>query len=181
MALVVTGRLAVVPVRSLSWLRWDPMSGVFPGMFCLGYVSFANQPMRRADLEQLAAQSARDNRARRITGVLLYDDGIFLQFLEGEEGTVRNLLARIARDHRHSRLAVVLEEEIPQRHFPDWHMALADAEMFPAECRRDIRDLGDAPPAIPATVASPTIQRLIGTFLRVTKFGYPSQMGLPRD
>ena len=148
-------------------------------MFCLGYVSFATAALHRNELSELAAQSARDNEALGITGVLLYDDGIFLQFLEGSEPAVRALLDKIVRDRRHERLAVVLEETVPQRHFPGWHMALADAESFPKDCRHAIRELGEHPPAVPATVASTTIERLIATFVEVTRLGYPAGMGTP--
>lgn len=142
-------------------------------MFCLGYISFANGVVRRADLTALARQSARDNEGLGVTGVLFYDNGLFMQFLEGEEQVVRDLLAKIARDRRHSRLTVVVESPVPARHFPGWHMALADAETFPAESRDVIRHLGANLPDLPETSVSPTINRLLATFQRFAKFGYP--------
>lgn len=140
-------------------------------VFCIGYVSFANQVMKRADLLALASQSARDNEKQQITGILLYDDGIFLQFLEGEENAVRELLGKIVKDRRHSRLCVVVECEIGERHFPGWHMALANAEECPDDCRHIVRELAVCPPQLPETEISPTIQHLIGTFLTVTQLG----------
>lgn len=142
-------------------------------MFCLGYISFANEILRHSDLIELAQQSARNNEKLGITGVLLYDNGLFLQFLEGEEQAVRDLLNRIERDRRHSRLTVVVESPVPTRHFPGWHMALADAEKFPQESRDIIRHLSENLPPLPETIISPTIARLLSTFQRFGKFGYP--------
>lgn len=142
-------------------------------MFCLLYVSFATRRMSDADLVELAAQSARDNRILDVTGILMYEDGIFLQVLEGDRDVVRDLMQKIVEDKRHERLAVLLEEDVERRHFPDWHMALADPSMMAEEDRQMIRHLARTPPAIPETRASPSITRLMNTFLKVVRLGRP--------
>jgi predicted sulfurtransferase len=67
---------------------------------------------------------ARSENARRgITGALLvYDDG-FCQTLEGEEQSVRALLARIERDPRHEKIEV-LYAGAASRVFARWAMAM---------------------------------------------------------
>lgn len=137
-------------------------------MFCLMYFSFAKRDFTPEDLIALAAQSARNNAAVGITGMLMHEGGMFLQVLEGDEAAVRGLFAKISDDSRHSRLTVVLEGNIPARHFPDWHMALVDADKLTDEDRRIIRRLGAEPPKLPVTQASPLIEELMATFIRVT-------------
>jgi hypothetical protein len=66
------------------------------------------------------------NRIHQITGVLCQGDGFFLQVLEGERGIVNQLYARIVRDSRHKDVELVKFEEITQRKYSQWSMALID-------------------------------------------------------
>ena len=66
------------------------------------------------------------NRIHQITGVLCQGDGFFLQVLEGERGIVNQLYARIVRDSRHKEVELVKFEEISQRKYSQWSMALID-------------------------------------------------------
>jgi hypothetical protein len=54
--------------------------------------------------------------------MLLYRDGHFLQVIEGPADELRERMAIIASDPRHSAVRVLLEEEIPERMFPAWTM-----------------------------------------------------------
>lgn len=49
--------------------------------------------MTEADLEALLVQAREKNLRLSITGALLYENGHFLQVLEGEHPTVRELFA----------------------------------------------------------------------------------------
>jgi len=84
--------------------------------------------MLSEDLSELL-RVARENNARsRITGVLLYQDGMFLQALEGSEPDVRSLFEKIARDPRHGRAEVVWSGNVAARSFGDWSMGFASAD-----------------------------------------------------
>lgn len=54
--------------------------------------------------------------------MLLYKDGNFMQALEGEEKTVRNLYNKIEADSRHRGSMILLKETIEERQFPNWTM-----------------------------------------------------------
>ncbi len=66
------------------------------------------------------------NRINQITGVLCQGDGFFLQMLEGERSVINQLYGRIARDSRHKDVELVKLEEITQRKYSQWSMALID-------------------------------------------------------
>jgi len=66
------------------------------------------------------------NRINQITGVLCQGDGFFLQMIEGERSVINQLYGRIARDSRHKDVELVKFEEITQRKYSQWSMALID-------------------------------------------------------
>ncbi|HEY8591201.1 MAG TPA: BLUF domain-containing protein [Naasia sp.] len=92
-------------------------------MLSLVYASSATEPMSEAALDRLLASSRSNNAERHITGMLLYKDGQFLQVLEGDDETVRDAYAEIARDARHEDVRVLLDSPIDRRQFEDWTMA----------------------------------------------------------
>ena len=63
-----------------------------------------------------------------ITGLLVYGQGIFFQWLEGPHDNVSQLLARISADPRHTNVVVLSQEdEIRDRLFPEWDMEWVEA------------------------------------------------------
>ena len=66
------------------------------------------------------------NRVNQITGVLCQGDGFFLQMLEGERSVINQLYARIVRDSRHKDVELIKYEDISQRKYSQWSMALID-------------------------------------------------------
>ena len=66
------------------------------------------------------------NLVNQITGVLCQGDGFFLQMLEGERSVINQLYARITRDSRHKDVELIKYEEISQRKYKQWSMALID-------------------------------------------------------
>lgn len=57
------------------------------------------------------------NNENNITGVLLYNEGFFLQVLEGEKDILERLIDRILRDSRHKEMLIILDESIEKRIF----------------------------------------------------------------
>ena len=95
-------------------------------IFSLVYVSSATLPFSGEDLRALLATCRKNNAALGVTGMLLYKDGNFMQVLEGDEGAVRGLYARIEADSRH-RGEITLQEGFTEgRQFPDWSMGFRD-------------------------------------------------------
>jgi hypothetical protein len=92
-------------------------------IYSLIYISEITQPLSDDQLRLLLATARAHNARAGITGVLLYDRGMFLQNLEGEKEQVEALYAKITKDKRHQHLAVLIEDHIPRRHFSQWSMA----------------------------------------------------------
>lgn len=95
----------------------------------LVYVSRAVRDMPLEKVLSLIAKSRTANKARDITGALLYDRGLFLQILEGPALEVERLLAAISRDQRHKDTRVLLREDITDRLFSDWSMGHSEATL----------------------------------------------------
>ena len=97
-------------------------------LFHLIYVSTAVKPMNGDELVSLLEQSRARNKRHRITGMLLYSDGHFMQVLEGEEASVMKIFEDIKRDHRHTKVDVLRAEYIQYRNFPDWTMGFRNID-----------------------------------------------------
>ena len=97
-------------------------------LFHLIYVSTAVAPLSDADLVHLLRDSRARNDAARVTGMLLYKDGHFMQVLEGNEKDVMDTFSRIELDHRHKSIDVLRKEYIQYRNFPDWTMGFANVD-----------------------------------------------------
>ena len=89
----------------------------------LMYSSRAVERMTAASLEQILDDAREGNKARGVTGVLIYADGVFMQILEGDEGVVREVMASIERDSRHDAVKVFHESSVEKRAFGSWSMA----------------------------------------------------------
>ncbi|GMN02488.1 BLUF domain-containing protein [Erythrobacter sp. MTPC3] len=85
------------------------------------YLSTAPE-LSRDQVEAILASSARNNPANGITGLLVYNGRNFLQILEGEEKALVSLMARIAKDPRHTGISYLDRRTIKQRSCPDWNM-----------------------------------------------------------
>jgi hypothetical protein len=97
-------------------------------MLSLIYVSSAVHPFSTADLSRLLEISRSNNARRRVTGMLLYKDGNFMQAIEGEQSDVCALFAKLKLDPRHGGFLTLLEEEIPERQFQDWSMGFTNLD-----------------------------------------------------
>ena len=87
------------------------------------YLSTAVQQMSDAELQELLTQARSFNLAHRVTGVLLYHEGQFVQVMEGEEAVVRSLYENIRRDARHNNVVKLADKNLASRSFGDWSMA----------------------------------------------------------
>jgi hypothetical protein len=90
------------------------------------YISRSAGPQTSVVTGSILKTAVGFNRIHQITGVLCQGDGFFLQVLEGERAIVNQLYARIVRDSRHKEVELVKFEEISQRKYSQWSMALID-------------------------------------------------------
>ncbi len=85
------------------------------------YISTAPS-LSRDEVDAILSSSARNNPARGITGLLLYNGRNFLQLLEGQGDELAGLMDRIANDPRHSGVSLLSNKEIAERTCPEWAM-----------------------------------------------------------
>jgi hypothetical protein len=91
-------------------------------MFFVIYSSSAVKPFTEKELLDLLEVSRSHNAELGITGLLLYKDGNFMQFLEGSRENVLSTLGKIKDDPRHRKLITLLQQEHPEREFAGWAM-----------------------------------------------------------
>ena len=104
-------------------LQVPPMDGATDDLLLsVVYVSDATVEFSEMDLALLLAVSRTNNEPHRVTGLLLFEDGRFLQSLEGPERAVRATLGRIAADPRHTDVRLLEETPIAERRFGSWSM-----------------------------------------------------------
>lgn len=93
-----------------------------PPLFFLIYASRATRPMNSEEFSTFRRKAVAANRAHGITGCLLYEDGHYLQMLEGREEVVLSVLERIRHDNRHRDIEIVMRAATRHRVFKDWGM-----------------------------------------------------------
>ena len=96
-------------------------------MLQLIYTSEAKNNFSPSELQNLLLTVRRNNDRDAITGMLLYEDGTFLQVLEGENDVIESTYQRIAADKRHHKIMLIARFEIDHRSFHDWEMGFFDA------------------------------------------------------
>ena len=65
-----------------------------------------------------------NNKKAEITGVLCQGSGIYMQVIEGKRSAINALYSRIISDKRHSQIELLSFEEVNQRRYGHWSMAL---------------------------------------------------------
>ncbi|SEP63867.1 BLUF domain-containing protein [Microlunatus flavus] len=116
-------------------------------LFSLVYTSRATSPMTRDALVELLQSSRAHNSAARLTGLLLYRDGTFVQLLEGQRARVEALYASIQEDPRHHHVTTVSTGDQLERQFPGWSMGFNDLDAEPVDLPgySDVLDRHDDP------------------------------------
>ena len=90
------------------------------------YISRSAGPQTSTMTGSILKTALSFNKVNHITGVLCQGTGFFIQVLEGERSTINQLYGRIVQDSRHKDVELVGFEEISQRKFKQWSMALID-------------------------------------------------------
>jgi hypothetical protein len=100
-----------------------------PLLFNVVYCSRASADVDAAGVDAIIATSLRNNPAWGITGMLVFGEGIFFQWLEGPRASILHLMTLLRSDSRHGQIIMLSEvEESRERLFPQWDMELVGAE-----------------------------------------------------
>ncbi|GAC96740.1 hypothetical protein PHSY_004324 [Pseudozyma hubeiensis SY62] len=119
-----------------SFTRASPSSSDFGSgeeddLIQVVYTSSARSRLMSIDeVKSILRASRANNTAKGITGLLLYRDGSFAQFLEGPAHAVDSLYDTIERDQRHHGVIRVLRQSVTKRDFRQWSMAFRDLDML---------------------------------------------------
>ncbi|MBS0314365.1 MAG: BLUF domain-containing protein [Burkholderiales bacterium] len=92
------------------------------------YVSRAADGLSAAMIDEIVAQSRKNNPEAGLTGLLCHSGSIFMQVIEGGRPAVSATFARILRDPRHRDVELLVFEEISERRFAGWVMGRANLE-----------------------------------------------------
>ncbi len=90
------------------------------------YISRSAGPQTSTMTGSILKTALSFNKVNQITGVLCQGTGFFIQMLEGDRSIINQLYSRIIRDSRHKDVEIVSFEEITDRKFKQWSMALID-------------------------------------------------------
>ena len=88
------------------------------------YVSQPTGPVTTSVTSTILRSSTINNKAANISGVLCQGTGLYMQVLEGERPVVNDMFYRIVADSRHRNIELLSMEEITNRKFDQWSMAL---------------------------------------------------------
>mgnify|MGYP000959155116 FL=1 len=90
-----------------------------PMLFNLVYCSRAAPDIDAAGVDRIIATSQRNNARAHITGMLVFGEGIFFQWLEGPRDAITRLMGVLRSDPRHAQIVLLSEaEESRERLFP---------------------------------------------------------------
>ena len=77
---------------------------------------------------EIVDQAIAFNRRSGLTGCLVFDQGYFVQILEGEKQIVEDLYRKIRKDHRHLQLDILSKGWAKERMFTSWNMGYIDLD-----------------------------------------------------
>lgn len=113
-------------MNNIDLMRSEARATTPEPIFRLIYRSRCRIPAETLDVElgSILRGARMKNAAAGISGALLLYDNWFAQTLEGAEGPVRSLYAKIAADPRHDSIELREQGMAPARVFPRWSMAM---------------------------------------------------------
>jgi Sensors of blue-light using FAD len=99
------------------------------------YTSDAAVTWHSDELLGLLMRAAAANEGRDVTGLLLFEYGVFAQCIEGPCQEVDALWHKVRKDRRHENVLLIRRQALATRWFPDWRMGLASdvAQMLQIE------------------------------------------------
>ena len=100
-----------------------PVAGKPSQLLRIMYSSVTQTAWNKKDMQSLFAQCVKNNKHDDITGVLMVDGVLNIQYIEGPELAIRSLWQRLCEDSRHHLIVQLYEEEgMLPRLFGQWAM-----------------------------------------------------------
>lgn len=126
------------------------------------YLSTVNGDISLEEVNELLNLSAENNKHYGIKGLLLYAEGNFFQYIEGEKNNIMNLWDNIKQDTRHYDVMQIMSRDITEGSFDGFHATVVREEDkhsigLPDEYVKALQGL-------PANVQK-ILKRMIGNFV----------------
>ena len=98
---------------------------------CIIYVS-KSAALDDGILTKILAISRAWNFEHNITGILLYNDGNFMQVLEGPGNEIKSIFEKIKKDKKHKEVSLIACKNVKCRSYSEWSMAFrtVDKNLF---------------------------------------------------
>ena len=109
-----------------------------PQLSTIVYRSKAVRALSPPELHDLTRVAQARNARESVTGLMLYDNERFFQWLEGPPGSVERVMGSIRADKRHRDIEVLENQAVRARTFDGWTMKLAAQVPASASWRRDV-------------------------------------------
>lgn len=92
------------------------------------YTSEAIPDISESVLMDILQVAQTRNSEHKISGVLIFHRGAFLQLLEGDEQDVSEIYSSIMRDRRHTNIRILYEADCASRCMPAWLMGFSTSQ-----------------------------------------------------
>ena len=89
----------------------------------LCFISSESTEFKEDNLIELLNYCKKNNKENNITGLLLYFEGHFVEFLEGDKEIIQEMYKKISLDKRHKSVFKITESSNEERKFSDWTMS----------------------------------------------------------
>ena len=97
-------------------------------LYSICFISNSVRLLQDDELEAFLAISKVHNLVRNITGILLYNEGTFLEVMEGKYVDISVLISKIQRDPRHNNITVMIDQEISNRLFDSFQTGILSSD-----------------------------------------------------
>jgi hypothetical protein len=101
-----------------------------PDLYAIVYVSTAAKAVTMAELMHLLEGARRRNAEEGVTGLLLYSDRRFMQYLEGPAAALYRVYDTVKHHPLHYGLIDLIRQPLQEREFADWAMAFHLVDAF---------------------------------------------------
>jgi hypothetical protein len=102
-----------------------PQAAMATELATVVYRSRAVRELNVPELHELTRAAQARNGREALTGLMLYDDSRFFQWLEGPADGLNRVMGSIRGDRRHTDIEILRDEPAKARAFGDWTMKLA--------------------------------------------------------
>lgn len=104
--------------------------GINKNVFQLTYRSRAAEGLTTSQIMEIVDEAVGFNNPHDITGCLVFDQGFFIQLLEGEKAIVEQLYTKIKKDKRHFQFEILSKGWTSERQFKSWDMGYISMEDY---------------------------------------------------